>query len=270
LTPFTQSLRPFPQFVDTTLDVANGKSKYDALLLEAKRRLGHFSFDANYVYANSMANYLDTENVYSLLHWNHDQYTARSRMVIQFLYDLPLGRGQRWGGGMSGPENAVVGGWHVNWFSTFQSGQFYTPSYSGSDPSNTDIFGGIPDRIGNGNLSRAQRSPNHYFDPTAFAVPQPGHFGDSGVDILEGPRYNICNMTLGKEFRITERVRANLEALFQDMFNTPAYEYPAANISSKGTVGVISAALGGLSTGGTELVETGGQREIVLRFRLDF
>lgn len=269
LTPFSSSENPYPQFVSTTYYMTNGQSKYDALLFEAKRTLGHLTFDANYTYANSMANYLNLQNPYDLLQWNHDQYTARQRAVIEFLYPLPFGKGQRWGSNMPAFADAVVGGWRVNWISTFQSGQYFSPSFSGSDPSHTNTVGGVPDRICNGNLGSGQRGPNHWFNAACFAVPQAGHFGDSGVDILEGPRTNVSNMTIGKEFPIKERFRLTLEGLFLDMFNTPTYAFPAANISSPGTVGVISSSLGGLNVGGG-MVETGGERAIVLRARIEF
>ena len=268
-TAFVASSKPYTQFVTTAFWETNGQTKYDALILEAKRRLGRFSFDTHYTYANSMSSYLDTEDVYSLFHWNHDAYTARSRFVAEFIYDLPFGRGQRWGGNMPLAANAVLGGWHGNWVSTFQSGQYFTPSYTGSDPSNTNIFGGIPDRVCNGNLASSARGPHAWFNPSCFAVPQVGRFGNSGVDVLEGPRNIVSSMTLGKEFRVKEKVRINFEGLLIDLFNTPAYAFPAANISAPGTVGQISSPLGGLGNGGG-FVEAGAERQIVLRLRIEF
>jgi len=269
LTNFSASNNPFPQFVGATYWETNGQSKYDALLFEAKRRLGHFTFDGHYTYANSLASYLDVENPYSLFHWNHDQYTARSRFVLEWLYDLPFGKGQQWGGNLPAAANAVVGGWHVNWISTFQSGQYFTPSFSGSDPSHTNTVGGMPDRICNGNLASSARGPHNWFNPACFAVPQSGHFGDSGVDVLEGPRNIVSSVTLDKDFRIKERYRVDLSGLFIDLFNTPAYAFPAANISAAGTVGQITSPLGGLGNGGG-FVEAGAERQIVLRLRFEF
>jgi hypothetical protein len=189
--------------------------------------------------------------------------------VIVFLYSLPFGRGQRWGSGISGPENAVLGGWHVNWVSTFQTGQLFTPSYSGFDPSNTSTFGGIPDRTCNGNLSGGQRSTSNWFNAACFAVPQPGRFGNSGVNILTGPGTYVSNMTLAKEFPVKERVRINLEGMFLDLFNTPTYALPYSNISVPSQVGNLYAPLGGLNVGGG-MVEAGMSRAVVMRLRIEF
>jgi hypothetical protein len=270
LTPFSQSLRPHPQFVTTGYEYHNGKSNYDSLVLEAKRNISNFTFDVHYTYANNMDNWEELENVYNLNRWNHDQYTARNILTGMFIYKLPFGHGQRFGGTAPAVEDAVLGNWHLNWITTFQGGQFFTPSYSGSDPSNTNIFGGIPDRICNGNLSPGQRSPRKWFDASCFAVPQPGHFGDSGANILEAPPFNVSDMTLGKTFPVADnRVRMTFQGMFLDLFNTPTYAFPYSNISVPAQVAKVYQPLGGLNVGGG-LVDAGGARAIVLRLRVEF
>jgi hypothetical protein len=269
LIPWTPSRNPWPQFIDTTFMNTNGQSKYDGLLIEAKKKLGHLTFDAHYTYANSMANYFDLENPYNTDLWSHDSFTARHRFIAQFVYPFPFGKGQRWGSGASGIENAVLGGWHVNWNTEIASGQYFSPSYSGSDPSNTNTFGGQPDRICNGNLPTSQRTTSMWFNAACFAVPQPGHFGNAGENILEGPGIDVTNMVLAKDFSVKERVRINFSAAFLDMFNNPTYAFPYSNISVPSQVGQLYAPLGGINVGGGE-VETGNARAIALRLRIDF
>ena len=103
--------------------------------------------------------------------------------------------------------DAALGGWEINWVTYLQSGQYFSPSFSGSDPSNTNTIGGLPDRIGDGNLPHDSRSPDHWFDTTAFATPKAGTYGNSGVNILEGPGLRLNHLSLLKTFAITERVR---------------------------------------------------------------
>jgi hypothetical protein len=271
LIPFTQARTPFPQFISTSFEMANGKSDYDALSLTVKRRVGHFTLDGNYTYANNLDNMENLQNPYNLNPWNHDAYTARNIGTFMLTYALPFGHGQRFGDGMSGPVNAVLGSWHMNWITTLQSGQYFTPSFSGADPSNTNTFGGIPDRICNGNLGRGQRNPSRYFDASCFTVPQEGTFGNSGSNILESARFNITNVTLGKDFPIGEtgRYKVTVAALVLDVFNTPTYSYPYSNISVPSQVGQMYAPLGGLNEGGG-LVDAGGARAITGRLRFSF
>jgi hypothetical protein len=38
----------------------------------------------------------------------------------------------------------VVGGWQPDWIADFETGQFFSPGYSGSDPSGTNNNIGLP------------------------------------------------------------------------------------------------------------------------------
>ena len=74
-------------------------------------------------------------------------------MYINAIYNLPFGRDQRFMGSANRVVDAVIGGWSTSWVSELMSGQYYTPTYSGFDPSNTNNFGpsttfvARPDRI---------------------------------------------------------------------------------------------------------------------------
>ena len=41
-------------------------------------------------------------------------------LALNYVYDLPVGRGKKFGGGMNGIENAVLGGWQVTGITTAQ------------------------------------------------------------------------------------------------------------------------------------------------------
>ena len=107
------------------------------------------------------------------------------------------------------------------WITMFQGGQYFSPSFSGSDPSNSNTSGGLPDRISNGNYPSSQRTVTNWFSAAAFAVPAPGHFGNSGVNILGGPGIALQHMSIVKSFPIKERLRAEFQCMILDLFNTP-------------------------------------------------
>jgi hypothetical protein len=273
LTTFKQSLLPWPQFTvnsGVSYQFQNGQSRYDALVVEAKRNFGHFNFDVHYTYADNRDNWENTQNPYNMNPWNHDVYTIRNVFTGMMTYALPFGRGQQFGGTMPKAADEIAGNWNLTLITTERGGQYFTPSFSGSDPSNSGLVGGIPDRTCNGNLGRSQRSTTQWFNAACFAVPQPGHFGDSGANVIEGPTFNSTDMTLAKNFPVTERVRANFSALFLDLFNTPTYAFPYSNISVPSQVGKVYAPLGGFGVGEGGLVEAGGSRAIVGRLRVDF
>jgi hypothetical protein len=214
----------------------DGNTKYNSGQVEINRRVGALTLNAHYTLASNMADYLNLENPYSHKFWNRDQYTSRHRGVINAVIELPFGRGRRFLATAPAVVDSVLGGWRMMWISIFQSGQFFSPSFSGFDPSNTNTTSGLPDRIADGNLPPGQRTVTRWFDPSAFVVPPPGRFGNSGVNILEGPGISVQHMSLIKEFRITERWRLEYQAMFLDLFNTPTFNFPYSNISVPGTV----------------------------------
>jgi len=180
-------------------------------------------------------------------------------------YDLPVGKGKRYLGNAPGVVDQVLGGWQLNWITYFQSGQYFSPGFSGADPSNTNSFGGLPDRIGDGNLSPGQRQVARWFDAAAFAPPPAGRYGNSGINILEGPGLNVHHLSVVKEFKLTERLRLNYQAMITDIFNTPHFANPASNITVPGQVARIVGAAGGGAPR-----EKSANREVQMRLRLEF
>ena len=101
--------------------------------------------------------------------------------------------------------NGVLGGWQLYWIGYMETGHFFSPSYSGSDPSNTNTVGGLPDRLCNGNLPSDQRSIDHWFDARAFAAAgRP--LGNSGPFVLEGPGTTTRTSRSPRPSAITERL----------------------------------------------------------------
>ncbi len=266
LTKFAQSRRPFPQFVGTTWVRSDGSETYNAFGLEVQRKVGQLNFQYGYTYASNLSNMLNMENPYAGLSWNRIASVPRHRVTLNTMWQLPFGRNRRWLSHLPGTLNAVVGGWELYHIAVFQTGQYFSPSFSGSDPSNTNTSGGIPDRAGDGNRPTSQRSVDHWFDETAFKVPATGTFGNSGLNILQGPGLNTHALTASKGFRLYERFNLRIIAAISDLFNHPNFLFPATNISVPSSVGVISGTYGG-GSGGLEMAD---RRRVELRARIEF
>jgi hypothetical protein len=69
----------------------------------------------------------------------------------------------------------------------------------------------------------------------------------------------VHNLTVSKNFKTHERIRTTFMVAVQNQFNHPTFAPPSANISSAGTVGVITSTRGYL-----------GARTIELRLRIQF
>jgi hypothetical protein len=172
---------------------------------------------------------------------------------------LPFGRGKHFMSNAPSALQHVVGGWQLYWITYLESGQYFSPMFTGADPSNTNTVGGLPDRIKNGNLPADERTISRWFDTTAFAVPPPGRFGNSGVFVLEGPGRHTHDVTLGKRFLIREKVRLTFMAAGQNIMNRANFNNPSSNLSTPGSYGVVSSTKG-----------YAGARQIMLRGRIDF
>ncbi|MGH9341942.1 MAG: TonB-dependent receptor domain-containing protein [Acidobacteriota bacterium] len=232
LIPFSADRRPYPQFVDTDFARSNGATNYDAFQFEVQRKAGWATFNAHYTLQNSMANFLNLENPYNANLWNRQQYDARHKFVINTMIDLPWGRGRKFLSDLHPVLDHIIGGWRMTTVSYFKSGQYFTPEFDGSDPSNTDTSGGLPDRIADGNLPSDQRTIERWFDPSAFVEPAPGRFGNSGVNILEGPGVNVHHLNLTKRFSIREGLSLDYVAGISNLFNHPHFRFPRENISA--------------------------------------
>lgn len=266
LTPFTADRRPWSQFVGASYTYSDGEAVYNSGQIEIQRKMGAFLLDGHYTIASNLNNMSNMENPYNRMWWARDAYTSRHRVVLNATYDLPFGKGRHFLTSASGIVDQVLGGWQIGLVSYFQSGQYFTPSFSGSDPSNTNTSGGLPDRIADGNYSSGQRDRNKWFDASAFAVPAKGTFGNSGANILEGPGMNLQHVSLIKNFPIRERMKFVVQGMFTNVANHPIFDFPFANISVPASV----ARTYQLREGGTGGREMAGPRNLQLRARIEF
>jgi len=192
----------------------------------------------------------------------------RQRFVSNFVWEMPIGPGRKWlsswqGKGMRGLGGQIIGGWNLTGIALLQTGQRFTPTFTGVDPSNTQTVGGRPDRIANGNLPKDQRTLSHWFDASAFVVPpaNAGRFGTAANGILEGPGAQVFSFGLFKNFFFKEHARFELNINATNAFNHPNFTNPNANISSPTSVGKITSLQG---------MDVAGRRSILLGARIEF
>ena len=278
---------PFNNF-NAVLTRSNGPSaKYNALTAEVERRyVKGLTLDANYTWAHDQSNALGAvpttltaENGATILdrfnesaNYGNVIYVRRNRFVGTFQYELPYGRGQRFGGNLNPALNLILGGWGVAGIELAQSGAFLTPSFSGSDPSGTGVLvRGVttaqrPDCTG---VSPYVASPSrtNYFNKAAFSAPgnNIGRFGNCGAGILTGPGTQTFAGTAGKNFNFTESTRLRYEIQVANLFNHVNLGNPGTNISS-GSFGTI----GNVQDPNTSYGPSAGPRTVQMSLRLSF
>lgn len=159
-------------------------------------------------------------------------YFPRHRFVIDWVYDLPFGKGRPYMTAASPVVNHILGGWTVSGFWRIYSGEPFSPIYGGTDPSGTGIFSGRPDRIGSGRL--ANPTEDRWFDASAFVVPASniGRFGNSGRNILELPSSQATLLAVFKSFPIHEGLNFRFGAYFNNPFNQHSFGRIQSDIAS--------------------------------------
>ena len=234
-TPFTQANLPYPQFYQAYYTYYNGSAKYDSLQFEARRRAGGFTFDASYSLQRSIANYLNTQNPYNVLgNWANDGVTMRQYAVISGSWNLPFGKDQRYLSNATGIVKDAATGWVLTSINYLGSGEWYSPSFTGPDPSNTGTYGGLPDKVGNPYSFPGGKQTLEAFNDAAFAVPQTGTFGNAQVNSLESQHLYLMHVGILKSTPITERIRFDFQCQISNLLNHPEFTIPSGIISVPG------------------------------------
>lgn len=217
-------------------------NSYKALQIKLDRRMSQgLQFLAHYTYSrayNRDGSYPVDPNVV----YGRDDYNRNSVFVLTAVYELPFGKGKQFGGNMSRAADAILGGWQWNSTWTLGSGLPFTPSYSecnadrDTGPCRPDAVGSF--HVGAGAFDPVTKSVK-YFTPVAplatngatsgpFRRPAVGTFGNIQRNSFTGPGEFLSDMSLFKNFTITERVKATFRAEFFNVFNHPVLGFSSA------------------------------------------
>ncbi len=156
-------------------------------------------------------------------------YDARHNFVGNFLYDLPFGRGRRFGGSLTGVIGAISSGWAtggiVNLRSGFPFGVALGFDRAGNGVDN--VQSQRPNVAPGVNLSDAITGvPTRFVDPSYFQLQPAGFYGNLGRNALRGPDLRSFDMTLSKQTAITERLRSEFRLEAFNLFNRANFAPP--------------------------------------------
>ncbi len=190
-------------------------------------------------------------------------------LTMNGVWELPFGKGRRWASGR-GPVSWLAGGWQINGILSLVSGFPFNVTASGTSlnaPASAQRADQVKSDVAIlGGAGRGQS----YFDPLAYRAVTEPRFGTAGFNSLRGPGIVNLDMSLFRDFVITERWRIQLRAEGFNSSNTPHFGNPGANVSNLqlNPDGSVRNLVG--FTEITSLANTGrdGQDERVFRFGL--
>jgi hypothetical protein len=180
--------------------------------------------------------------------WAPCYYDATHVLSAYAVYELPVGRGKQFGSGMNKALDTVVGGWAVSPILTFRTG-FPMPVQGASDESGTFSRGaradcnGLPTITGETPITTPNVGGFQWFTNNGnFTNPGVGTFGDCSPQLggLRGPHYTDVDMSLHKDFMLTERFRLQFRTDFINAFNHVQLNAP--NMGLGATMGQVTSA----------------------------
>jgi hypothetical protein len=268
-----QTRRPLyataPLITNISTTASRGVSNYHALQASLRQRaVRGFEYLASYTFGKALANQLGyygsggqtaAEGTYWMNayrpDWNYGPafFDVRHNFVFSANYELPFGRGQRWGAGSSAVTDAVLGGWRLSGIFQTRTG-FPITVLDGRGSSLQAVRGGErPNCIGN--PTPADQTIDHWLDINAFQRAASGTWGNCGVGIARAPGYTNIDSVLAKQFN------AGADRYFEfrweafNLLNHPSMGPPARDINTPNTFGRV-----------TSTISTARTMELVLKF----
>ena len=176
-----------------------------------------------------------------------EQDDVSQRMVLSGLWELPIGKDRKLGGGMGALANGIIGGWQLNGIWTRQTGMPLVVR-------GTNNFTGIsyPDLVADPSLPSGQQSVTRWFNTDAFR--NPANFvignGPRTLPSTRGPGLNDLSFSLFKTFTLAERFKLEVRGELFNALNTVNYGNPnttftpnAQGVNSNANFGRITSSL---------------------------
>jgi Carboxypeptidase regulatory-like domain len=224
-------------------DTANS-SNYNALQITAKKRFSTgLSFNINYAWARNMGwgtsdllleGAPQDNDLHAGGEYGRTPYDLRHSFIASVLYELPFAR---WAGNGHFVKE-TVGGWQISSVITAQTGLPLNIT------ENSNYSDSRPDYIGGNAVLSNYDNTRLYLNPAAFQlVPllngNPIQPGNIGRDAVPGPGLWTVDLSLAKNFTITERSRFQIRA---DAFNSLNHPNPSNIVTnlSQGSFGTIN------------------------------
>jgi hypothetical protein len=174
--------------------------------------------------------------------WAPCYFDATHVLSAYATYEVPFGRNKRFGKDMPRVLDAIAGGWSIDPIVSIHTG-FPLALYDfGDDPTGTGSRGLRPNcngqshelgRHGAFDSSTGAFLGYQWFDPSAYSAPGVGQFGNCPAQgPVRGPGYADLDLSLQKDFHVTETMRFQFRTDFINAFNHVNLNAPATALGT--------------------------------------
>ncbi|HTM90110.1 MAG TPA: TonB-dependent receptor [Terriglobales bacterium] len=258
----------------------DASANYNALQVRLDKRFSQgLQFMSTYTYSHANNWTTDGNFPYGSIPDRHlgygpDDFNRKNVWINNFVYDLPFGRGKKFAGGAGRAMDLVIGGWQLTDTMNWSSGLPWTPTLGECGLVNDTGIPCMPNvngsfKMGAGSLDPVSHTVTFFTPvpsvayPTAavgtdtcslsrptsgpFALPACGTVGSAGRNSYWGPGAFTDDMSIAKNFKISERFNAQFRMDAFNIFNHPVLDFSAND---------------GQATGGT-CVDCGGNNGLI-------
>jgi hypothetical protein len=237
-----------------------GDTTYNSLQIKAETKTPKYGLYAlvSYTYSRTYDNGL-SDGLGSLLSapyfplpnwqkldWGLSQINLDNNFTGSVIYDLPLGRGKKFGGDWNGATNTLLGNWQLTLIEHISSG-FPDPLINSNDQSGVGYFGAGFNNGGNGNNYNrpdqvagcdpyaADHSKQQWLNVACFKPATPGQLGNAKRVPVVGPDFVNTDFSIIKQFALPrEGMGLNFRTEFFNFFNHAQFGLPVNDISAPG------------------------------------
>jgi Carboxypeptidase regulatory-like domain len=230
-----------------------GKTTYNSLQIKAETKSSRHGLYAlvaytySHTYDNGLSDGLGSELSapyfplpnWQTLDWAPSQIDLHNNFTASVIYDLPFGRGKKYGSDWSNLTESLLGGWQVTLIEKITSGfavplidsangNFTGPGVSGvsfNTGGNGNNFN-RPDQVAGCN-PYANQTKTQYINPACFTQPIQGELGNASRVPVYGPDFVNTDFSIIKQFKLPwENMGLNFRTEFFNLFNHAQFGLP--------------------------------------------
>jgi Carboxypeptidase regulatory-like domain/TonB dependent receptor len=255
-----------PLVTNISTTASRGRSNYNALQASVRQRQWNgLELMASYTFGKILTNNLGyygsagvaAEGAYWVNAYDEEAnygrafHDIRHNFVFAANYELPWGKGKKWGSDWSGVADGILGGWKVAAIFQARTGFPITVQNTNRRSLQGTRSAEWPNCIGNPVPSNQSitSDPNapadsKWLDINAFQTPALGTFGNCGIGIADAPGYTNVDASLSKRFNMGGPRYVEFRAEAFNLLNHPNFGPPGRDIATPNTFGIITSTVG--------------------------
>ncbi|MGA7240242.1 MAG: TonB-dependent receptor, partial [Bryobacteraceae bacterium] len=256
-----QQRAPVPGFGPITWVYPGGNDHYNGLSARLEHRFGHGLYALNsFTWGRAIgdseqaleyyAGYVEAnpQNIHNLsAEAGPSSFDVYFNNVTSVVYEIPFGKGRKYGSNMNWAVDALLGGWELNTINTAHTGTplnvYYTPATANAVSGLSNDYRGQPflrpNVSGSSTSQNKSQLVNTYFAGYTFTTPPANApFGNLGRNAFRSPGFEQWDMAVDKTFHFGERAKLQFRSEFFDLPNHTNFGIPNTNFgaSAFGTI----------------------------------